>query len=486
MNQKLASAKVIILFLLLLILPFLALSLFNFPVADDYSYAEAKMSMGFWTSQLQMYFGWSGRYVSTALLSLSPLAFGTMDGYIFLGAFNVLLLGFSFFVFSKVIVGKLLSKSELALFFIGFYAVYMSEMPSPVEGFYWLSGFVTYTWAFSIFLMILSLFCWYQGWGFEQKPNKISKFQKASFLVLMCFCSILIGGLNETLNVTWIYILIVGLIYEYKTKKEISRLLSYTLLFAIIALAISVLAPGNKVREAQLATEHNILKTIFKSLGLSVEIFFRYLKVPYLLALLISIPKILSLKPKIEPWFYQKQTRWMTFFLYAALSFLFLGPAEWAMSHSPPRRTLNMLCAMHLFSFGIMYCQYLWSHPNRNSGFLRFCDTLQTKYLRGFGSIVFLLSLLIIGNIGVAWYDLLFKARTFDRENKERIAIFQQNQMKDVVLKPYSDPPITLFFDDIIEDRADWRNASLAYYFGAKSVRLESSSQGSYHRAEIH
>jgi hypothetical protein len=58
------------------ILPFLFLSFFNYPSADDYSMTFVLEKLKFWGAQKYWYLGWSGRYISTAILSLfHPLLF---------------------------------------------------------------------------------------------------------------------------------------------------------------------------------------------------------------------------------------------------------------------------------------------------------------------------------------------------------------------------------------------------------------------------
>ena len=58
------------------ILPFFFLSFFNYPSADDYTMTFVLEKLKFWGAQKYWYFGWTWRYVTTAIFSLfHPLLF---------------------------------------------------------------------------------------------------------------------------------------------------------------------------------------------------------------------------------------------------------------------------------------------------------------------------------------------------------------------------------------------------------------------------
>ncbi|MHC2992461.1 hypothetical protein OB13_13020, partial [Pontibacter sp. HJ8] len=63
------------------LLPFLLLTLYIHPTADDFSFAIRDTSLDFLTAQLVYYLNWSGRYFGTAIVRLSPLTFDSMVVY---------------------------------------------------------------------------------------------------------------------------------------------------------------------------------------------------------------------------------------------------------------------------------------------------------------------------------------------------------------------------------------------------------------------
>lgn len=59
------------------ILPFVLISYFNNPNADDFCYNVMSRDLGFLQAQINWYQGWSGRYFSTAILSIQALVSNT-------------------------------------------------------------------------------------------------------------------------------------------------------------------------------------------------------------------------------------------------------------------------------------------------------------------------------------------------------------------------------------------------------------------------
>lgn len=64
------------------------------------------------------------------------------------------------------------------------------------------------------------------------------------------------------------------------------------------------------------------------------------------------------------------------------------------------------------------------------------------------------------------------EAAQFRQEYLERLAVLEDENVKDVYLEPYSVMPYLLFEADITEDPEDWVNKSVASVFHKESVRL--------------
>lgn len=459
--------------LTLMLLPFLILGYFNFPSADDFTYAQSEIQNGFWLQQKLLYLNWSGRFVANVLLSLSPLSFGGLEVYKVFGTLNFLLFTGALYSLLSALVGSLLPRRQFFGFFLVFLSVCVSTIPSPVEAFYWQSGFVTYTWPFMLFLFTCGQYLRFRGWGFNLPKYAWPLGQTLRLGFLLSLTSLLVAGSNETLALTWILGLSLASLYDLIVRKKIEALLLLPWLIAVAALCVSILAPGNLVRQAELGFHPQVLSTIGKSIGLSLEIFFRYLRPPFLIALVLATPIALEAKHRVPSFIYSRRSRQINLVVFLFLSFLFVAPAMWAMGHSPPHRALNLLCCLHILFVSLMYFQLLWSDSPLAGRLLNLNTWLQKKFSPQQKGLALALSLLLFGNIGSAWWDLFAKAPGYAAQNQERLLNFKKHQGEDLVLSAYRSPPETLFFDDITTDPNDWRNRSLAFYFHLKSIRLE-------------
>ena len=72
-NVLLSSEYFIIILGFLSIFPFIPISFFNNPSIDDFCFFVKTIEKGYWNSQIEWYSTWTGRYFSTAILSIYPL-----------------------------------------------------------------------------------------------------------------------------------------------------------------------------------------------------------------------------------------------------------------------------------------------------------------------------------------------------------------------------------------------------------------------------
>lgn len=65
------------------------------------------------------------------------------------------------------------------------------------------------------------------------------------------------------------------------------------------------------------------------------------------------------------------------------------------------------------------------------------------------------------------------QAKIYRQENEERLQLLKDSTVKDVAVKPFSDPPKLLLFQDISFDSGEWINTVVAEYYGKESVKVE-------------
>jgi uncharacterized protein DUF6056 len=468
------SWKKLVLICVAILLPYLLLGFFNYPSADDYTYAVPVLEKGFWQAQTDWYNQWSGRFVSTAILSVSPVVFKSFLGYKLIGITTFFLYLAALYNFLSALVAGLFEKKYLQAFFVLFATVLISEIPSITESFHWFAGVVNYTWAFLVFL-------W--GLGYYLKTRKISLAGVASLdlakgrfaiPINLSIASFLLAGFNETLVVIWLYLIFIAVAAIWFSKKKWDVALFLPFLVGLVSFYFVFKAPGNAVRAAQFQGNHDILFTLFRPLGLFVEIFFRYLKLPFLLFLILIVPEVEALKNKVPQCFYNSRARWFSFVFFVSLVFLFLAPAHWAIGGAPPRRAMNILCFMYVSFTLWMYCQWVWSKQGR---FLAKYQGLPQWAGRNTQLAALLLSFFLFSNHGVAWADLLFRAKDYAFQQQERIDLLEKaTPESEIAVPPLRQRPETLFFSDLEPDPNDWINASVAGFFHVKSVRVDKSA----------
>ncbi len=167
----------------LFFLPFFILHGFNFPSSDDFSYTVDSIEKGFIQSQIDVYKNWCGRFIPTALNSFNPLVWHRLDLYKLCSLLNMLFLLFSFHSLTKTITDLLDIKKYQWPGFMLFSILVFAHWPGPSEGFYWLSGYTTYTIPVSVLLFGLS---WYLRWETKNayNPLKIFLLVSVAFIVV--------------------------------------------------------------------------------------------------------------------------------------------------------------------------------------------------------------------------------------------------------------------------------------------------------------
>lgn len=454
-----------------ILLPYLFLGFFNYPSADDYAYAVPVLQKGFWQAQIDWYQQWSGRFVSTALLSVSPVVSHSLTAYKAIGILTFALYLVGLYVFLSALLSGVFAKKHFRGFFVLFVTVLLSEIPSITESFHWFSGVVNYTWAFLVFLGALGFYLKKRGLSLAAgtTPLNLEKGNGALTLVLS-LASVLLAGFNETLVVIWLYLIFLAFVgLRWFTRKWDWSLIP-PLVLGLLGFYFVYRAPGNAVRAAQFQGNHDLLFTLFRPLGLFVEIFFRYLKVPFVFFLLWITPEVAATRSQIAPALYTRRARWLSFAFFLSLVFLFLAPAHWAIGGAPPRRAMNILCFIYVGFTLWMYCQWVWAKPE---WILKKHAALTRRLSQRVQASLLILSFFALSNHGVAWADLLFRARDYAKQQQERIeTLSHAKPEEDVVLAPLRVRPETLFFSELDPDPTYWINVSMAQFFGVRSVRI--------------
>lgn len=326
-----------------MILPFLILSIFAHPSADDFFYSEKLRVFGFWDSQMQWYNYWTGKFFSTAVLSYSPLFFRS----IFLFAAFILVMILLFFYMLYLLISELsngiLSVKEKMFSALLIFFLYLYGMPAVAQGFYWLTAVGVYH--LSIILLMVFLIM------YVKMQRKVETKRTIYMVVLPLVIIAVIGSSEIGMMVMW---LLIGLlvIRQIVLKKKIDTLFLLLISSALIATYFVVAAPGNSYRGEYFPDKHNFLfSVITASKILSVQLLKWLFLTPLLpvTILLYSVLKKLTVKLrqpvtfKIHPAF--------PFIILIASMFLIIFVTIWSTGKEPFARTLNVVYFLFLTGF---------------------------------------------------------------------------------------------------------------------------------------
>lgn len=448
------SDSFIMLLCFLVIIPFVVIAYFNQPSGDDFCYIAKAQNLGFWNAQIDWYIGWSGRYLSSAILSLNPLRGENLYIYkllpvLIIGGLYVSIVNLVSLFFERLIKKDILKVSAVIL------AVYLSIMPNISEGVYWFAGSITYQLS-----NIISVFLFYN-------IIKLLRFNRVKNLGYAIVFTILLMGTNETTMVIVDFVL--GSIFFYKSisDKKIHYQLLCIALVALLCSLVVALAPGNFVRGGFFPEKHQLFSSVFnsfKSLIIStikwspllislVYLFYNYLKKN-----VIGISsKLLNVNPIL------------VLIVICVFSLFGFFISYWSMGIPPPSRTVNIMCFYYIIGFIYITLIILFKFEMKDKYFV-----LMNSNIKYFLIVLVFGYLGRVSNVRIVYADLLLgRAYEYDLELTERYKVIQSCQSDICQVLKLSNTPATLFVSDITTDAENWRNECYKSYFSEKEIVIK-------------
>ncbi len=462
-----------IILLLLLILPFFILSFYVFPSADDFSNFNLLQKFGFGGYQHYMYMNWTGRYAANFIESLSPL--NNLFMYRLIPFLLLVLLFCSVYVLFRTFLRSFLTSSQLILFSLVFFAIYLNTFPSTGEGIYWFPAGVEYLTANILTLLfIASTF----------KIAKSESKQKQLFFMVSLLLSFVISGLNEIslLLVTIItFFIILGDVY---LKRKFSLWLSVLFICNIAFGVFEMMAPGNYMRMSAFPGAMDILPSIVSSFWALIKLLgIHFQNPPFILLSFLMIPagSVIIQEYNIRMPF--RIRPYLLLLLSLVILYCLYFPGFFSMGINPPMRVNALLSLVFMLLWFLNLLNLSHRLVLKNTSIPQFPDVVVKILLI---SIVILCvsdfykepgkALYFRSNIPAAYYDLFTKATDYKEEMQQREAVFGQakaEKKNDVVLDSLKSIPQTIFFVDITADSSHWMNRNYAKYRDIKSVRLK-------------
>lgn len=437
--------------LVLSILPYLLLSFFVHPIADDYTSAIGTQTQGFWNSQVIGYETWSGRYFATFLLALVPIAWNNFLLYKLASLFVIIWVYFGFLESTKILCSRLKATEQIFIATLVF-SLFLNNLISSSQALYWYTGAMTYLFPLPIALISIAIL--------------LTRTIRTRALIFLTVSSFIMIGSNETLMLLWdLFLLSVFIAEQIKTKKINVYILVIGILSFVFSLAVA-LAPGNSVRLENY--DHiGLASALAGSTLTGLQILLLSIKPATIAVLLIAIPWLLKNSDRISAKLRTRKALAITFVSLIAESTLTLFPGYFSMGHLPPLRVLNPSMVFHDILFILLIFQLIALLPARFQN--RISSLNQYPLIT---STIFAIALFSSGNHQHALTDLALRAPAYDQQMKYRYSyIAQHPDDKNLTVPKIIDPPTTIVADEISSDPTFWLNASYAKFFGLDSIR---------------
>lgn len=483
-QECLAALGMVALFLLIS-LPLVLISKYNIMSGDDYKYLNLSQTgltgkegiVGIAVAQIRNAYGcwktWQGQFFANWMIMTFLAIFGP-EGYHMVIWFTWLPLAVADFFLVYVLLKRLYaaSFSRIVLAAVPLILVHISSPVSTVEGLYWLCGAFTYTTVYALSLLIAGLYV-----NLFYVKSKWGTGLHYAVLLFLTFC--LAGG-NFVTGLFMTLFLLLAVIPAFLLKKHrifvCGNLVLYLLTFLMVAFS-----PGtSNRREENIAAKSSAVKAVLMSLWEAFRSGNPRMQ-PYLILLAIAlIPLFWKIAGKMK---YRYPLPGLvlifTFGLYAA----HFAPNQYALSFLGAYRVQNVYRFQFIWwvlgnEFYLLgYLQKKLKEKNQQEKHRKW--KLPFATLLWSGAMVIIVGMNMKLSMGgtcaplSAYWNLKDgSAKQYYAEYLERLELFEDDSMDEVVLKPYTSTPYALYFGDF-EDRDFWINMDCAETYHKKAIWVE-------------
>lgn len=470
------------------ILPLLTIAHYNHPSADDYGYgiltAHSWLDTGSLLETLkaalitvkETYLNWQGSFSGIFVMTLQPSIFGEnwypVGTYVILASYLI-----GFMLLGKTLFNRYLNNSKNHYFLICFtlFVFSIQLAPFPRQSYYWFNGSVYYTFFHGLALILFALVL--------RMQKTVRKLKLAPLLVFSILLAFIIGGSNYVTALQSALLLLFLSIYLITSKSRNIVPVSMVFIALILSLGISILAPGNAIRQAIIPDHPSIAKAILASFFWAGVYICKWSSL-YLIGVFLVLTPFIIDSVRLSTLTFQKP------WLVPIASFLILSasfaPAIYGLG-KPPERVLNIIFYLFvlLSSINIFYFTG-WLLKQRMRVFTKACTQwMNRKHINSpffffiFGSIVLLTAFVQEPDIAVkeATQSLITgEAIQYDSEANARLMIYLDKNILNVVVKEYSVKPSLLFNNDIETDAKNWKNESAADFYRKDRIVIKESA----------
>lgn len=484
MKKKININIIVLSLLILSFIPLIVLGCYNKMCYDDYIFGldvhTAWKNTGSVRETViaainqanERYMGWQGCWLVTFLTALYPANYNYNLAFI-VPIVSIGLFAPAAFLVSKQMFTKWLGGDgkESAFVTVVMIFLFYQVMDSPFEGLYWYNGVTAYIFPQS--------FCFFAAAAITQLMCAEKGRKTVIWCVVSSVCAAL-GACGNYITTLQMEILIVFFaVYVFITEKRKLKAVLIPCLFGTLSFLLNVLAPGNMAREAAGGyTPYGPLMAIILSFYYSILFMIEWTPAIVLLVWIALTPCLWHIARNSEKSF--KHPALVTFGAYSLLSAMFT-PSLYAMGQAGLPRANNIIQIVYYLSI-LGVTTYLFGYvSHKKTDTVSLIGKLFEK--TGFGITAGIMAVVLIiycctmdkntyTSVSALRSVVKGEGRCFHEESMERYDLYQDETVRDVVVKPFSAKPALFHITDLSEDSGNWLNLSVAEYFGKDSVSV--------------
>ena len=466
--------------LALSLIPILMLGRYDWPSADDYSYAlrtheaivQGQCPLTASLKHIAEYYkGWQGTFSAILLMTFTPL---TVSPFLYWLTPVVMLasLCLGTFKLADTLARRALGGTWRQTVFLAVPILLLSIqfVASPKDTFYWWNGAVYYTFTYGISLLLME--------RMVALKLAVTRRQVLWAVVPGTLAALMVGGSNYISAL--LSTLLCGLFLLWFLWKDRKKFLLTLLPTAVLCAGflISVAAPGNGVRQATVAPPISPVEAVVMSILKAGLDYMEWVNWPILLVFLLMLPLLWGLTERIA-------FRFPLPLAFSAFSFLLFAaqnaPHFYALGVSGPERLRSIV--FYSFFWLVAVNLWYWLGWVRRAVLPRLAEG-EVLAGRLWLAVPVVLVLLAATTVRFHYWDESTSGRTaaaladgsaeyYWQQQVDRLTVLQDPSVSDVRLEPLDVPhqlKLLLYNGDASPDPAVWVNQALANFYHKNSV----------------
>ncbi len=463
-----------------------AIAFYDHPAADDYSFGKfvyqalengdgllGVLAAMVYTARFY-YFNWQGTFTAILLFSVQPGVFGAQLYWIApVILISTYLIALFYFVRTVVVFCMDGDQAVADIVFCVLALLSTQTLPSAVQSFYWWNGAVYYTFFTALFLFQVGL------------ELKLCREFRIGRYVVCCLLAFFIGGGNY-ITALW-SIGFAGPLFAYKTIREgmlKSRRFMLPLVLVLGSFVLSVIAPGNAVRqECFTGSSYPAAKAIVASFQCATDSVNSFTSPIVLISVVFLFPFLMKL-PALGNGAEGRRFLIGSVALWVLLVGLFVAsfaPTLYGMGSYGEERVHNIRYfefLIMIFATEAILCQYLMLVLSGDQ-ISKIGNQKTPCVAAGALAIVCLASMVYPGRCDAltslsALRSLVTgEAASYSSINASNDALLAASNGGTVELEPLDGVPSTLCYNTFGVDAGDYQNVVAAEYYGLDAITVQ-------------